>query len=64
MGVGVNYIDKQDFLPLYQQAWLEALNEQNIRSRFAAIGIIPFNPDWVLSLVYAQFKTLLLQLLP
>jgi hypothetical protein len=57
MGAGVNHIDKHDFLPLYQQARLEALHERNIRSRFAATDLVLFNPDQVLSLVYAQFKT-------
>lgn len=64
MGVGVNHIDKHDFLPLYQQARLEALHKRNIRSGFAATGLVPFDPDRVLSLVHAQFKTPSPQLVP
>jgi len=30
MGLGVNYINKQEFLPLYQQARAEALHKKNI----------------------------------
>jgi hypothetical protein len=64
MGAGVNHIDKQEFLPLYQRARFEALSKQNIQSGFAATGLILYNPDRVLSLIHAQFKTLSPQLLP
>jgi hypothetical protein len=43
---------------------LEALHKRNIQSRFAATGLVLFDPDQVLSLVYAQFKTPSPQLLP
>jgi hypothetical protein len=64
MGLGVNHIDKQDFLGLYQQAWKEALHTGNIFSGFAATGLVPFEPDRVLSLLYSRLNTLLPQLLP
>ncbi|KFY06347.1 hypothetical protein V491_08688, partial [Pseudogymnoascus sp. VKM F-3775] len=47
MGLGVNYIDKVDFLLLYQHARAEAITSSNASSGFAATGIIPFNPDHV-----------------
>ena len=46
---GVNHIDKQEFLRLYYEARKEALHERNIRSGFAATGLVPCNPDRVLS---------------
>jgi hypothetical protein len=57
MGLGVNHIDKIEFLPLYQQARREALIDRNIYSGFAATGLVPYDPDRVLELLNAQFKT-------
>jgi hypothetical protein len=57
MGLGVNHIDKQEFLPLYQQARTEALHERNVRSSFAATGLVPYEPDRVLSLLLTQLQT-------
>jgi hypothetical protein len=57
MSLGVNHIDKQDFLPLYQQARAESLYEKTIHSGFAATGLVPYEPDRVLSLLHAQFHT-------
>jgi hypothetical protein len=62
MRLGVNNIDKQEFLPLYQQARSKALHERNIRSGFAATGLVPFKPERVLTVLYAPVQTLLPQL--
>ena len=64
ISLGVNHIDKQEFLRLYQQARAEALHENNIRSGFAATGLVPYEPDRVLSLLHAQFRTPSPQLYP
>jgi hypothetical protein len=64
MGLGINHIDKQDFLPLYQQARAEALHERNVRSGFAATGLIPYKPERVLSLLHALVRTPSPQLQP
>lgn len=64
MGLGINHIDKQEFLYLYQQARLEALHKSNIQSGFAGTGLIPYNPNRVLDLLPAVLKTPSPQLLP
>lgn len=64
MGLGVNHIDKQEFLHLYQQARPEALHRSNIQSGFASTGLIPFNPARVLDLLPPVPKTPSPQLLP
>jgi hypothetical protein len=64
MSLGVNHIDKQEFLYLYQQARAEALHENNLRAGFAATGLVPFEPNRVLSLVHTQYHTPSPQLLP
>ena len=61
---GVNHIDKLEFLPLYQQARSEALHEKNIRNSFAATGLVPYEPDRVLSTLHTQIYTPSLQLSP
>ena len=48
ISLGVNHIDKQEFISLYQKARVEALNENNIRSGFAAIGLVPHESHRVL----------------
>jgi DDE superfamily endonuclease len=57
ISLGVNHIDKQEFLSLYQQARMEALHEKNIKSGFTATGLVPYDPDRVLSLLNTQFHT-------
>ena len=54
MRLSVNHIDKEDFLRLYQQSRIEALYGQNIQSGFAATGLVPYNPDQVLSLLQTR----------
>jgi hypothetical protein len=51
IGLGVNHIDKLEFLPLYQEARAQALSESNIKGGFRATGLVPFNPSAVLSLL-------------
>jgi hypothetical protein len=54
---GVNYIDKPDFLTAYNRARIEAITPAIIRSGFAATGLVPFNPDRVLSELNIQIRT-------
>ena len=64
MSLGVNHIDKQEFLLLYQQARAKALHERNICSGFAATGLVPFDPERVLSVLHAPVHTPSPQLQP
>ncbi|MDP1994524.1 MAG: transposase [Ignavibacteria bacterium] len=64
MSSGVNYIDKNEFLPMFKQARAEALHEDNIKSGFSATGLVPYNPDRVLSLLHVQYHTVSPQRLP
>jgi hypothetical protein len=54
---GVNHIDKQDFLQAYFIAHTEAASTANIQSGFAATGLVPYNPERVLSKLHTQLKT-------
>ena len=46
--LGINYIDKQNFITLYGRFCTEALSAANICSEFAATGLVPFDPQHVL----------------
>ena len=47
--LGFNHIDKREFLSTYKQSRDIVLSASNIQSGFAAAGLVPFNPDRVLS---------------
>jgi hypothetical protein len=57
MRLGINHIDKMEFLPIYRQARVESLTENNIRNGFAATGLVPYDPDRVLSRLHVQIRT-------
>jgi hypothetical protein len=54
---GVNHIDKPDFLAAYHAARTEAMTLANVQSSFAATGLVPHDPERVLSKLHAQLKT-------
>jgi len=57
MRVGINHIDKDDFLTLYQEIRPAVFQSGTIQSGFRATGIIPFDPDRVLSELHVQMQT-------
>jgi hypothetical protein len=46
---GIHHIDKDDFLMIYPTVRQQVFTEQNIKSGFRATGLIPYNPERVLS---------------
>jgi hypothetical protein len=54
---GVNHIDKQDFLEAYYTAHTETMNQANIHSSFAATGVVPYDPERVLTKLNTQLRT-------
>ena len=55
--LGFNHIDKLDFLRAYPQAHMETFKSETIKNGFAATGLIPFNPERVLSQLNIQLRT-------
>jgi hypothetical protein len=49
MRVRINHINKLDFLEAYPSARIEAFKSETIKSSFAAAGLMPYNPDRVIS---------------
>ena len=57
MQLGRNHIDKLDFLEAFKPARAAALNLSNICSGFAAAGLVPFDPERVLSRLQLKLQT-------
>ena len=57
MRAGINHVDKDDFLDLYLQARIATYSPSTIQSGFRATGLVPFDPDEVLSRLHIQLKT-------
>jgi hypothetical protein len=55
--LSVNHINKDEFLQLYHPAHAQAITEKNIRSGFTATGLVPFDPDRVLSTLNPTVRT-------
>ncbi|KAF2174336.1 DDE-domain-containing protein [Zopfia rhizophila CBS 207.26] len=51
------HVTKLDFLPLFKAAYLASITESNIRGEFRGTGLIPFNPDVVLSNLDIRLQT-------
>ena len=49
MRLGINHIDKEEFLPAFHTAHQQAMTASNIISGFKATGLAPFDPDEVLA---------------
>jgi hypothetical protein len=57
MRLGINHITKIDFLSAYPQVRSKAFKPSNIQSGFIATGLVPYNPQRVLSNLQVQFET-------
>jgi hypothetical protein len=57
MRVGLNHIDKPDFLQAYYETRKEALIMSHIQSGFSATGLVPYNPDRVLEKLHVTLRT-------
>jgi hypothetical protein len=57
MRAGINHVDKEDFLGLYTNARNATYTLATVQSGFRATGLVPFNPDEVLSRLHIQLQT-------
>jgi hypothetical protein len=57
MRLSINHINKQDFLIIYLKARTESQSTTNIISSFRATGLVPYDPDQVLSRLNILFRT-------
>ena len=57
MWAGINHVDKDDFLELYIPAREATYSSHTIQSGFRATGLVPFEPEEVLSRLHIQLQT-------
>jgi DDE superfamily endonuclease len=51
------HITKEDFIPAFQVAFYESLTENNIKGGFRGAGLIPFDPERVISALDLKLRT-------
>ena len=60
----INYITKLEFLLAFKAAFLQSFTSANICSAFRGAGLVPLQPDIVLSQLDVQLRTPSLAALP
>ena len=55
--VGINHVDKSEFLSIYTRARTETLSTSNIHSGFRATGLLPLNAEEVLARLQITVRT-------
>ena len=53
----IHYVDKQSFLPAFKVAFKRAFLESNIKASFKGAGLVPFNPEVVISKLNIKLRT-------
>lgn len=57
MRAHISHITKDDFFPAFYAAFLDAMTESNIQGGFRGAGLVPFNPESVLSTLDLRLRT-------
>jgi hypothetical protein len=53
----IHHISKKTFLPVFKAAYEHTFTEENARTGFRGAGLVPFNPDAVLSKLDVRLRT-------
>jgi hypothetical protein len=53
----ITHITKDDFFPAFQAAFEAVFTEQNVKGSFRGAGLVPFNPDAVISKLDVKLRT-------
>jgi hypothetical protein len=57
MRLRINHITKLEFMPAFGQAFIATFTEQNIKAGFRGAGIVPYNPERVISCLDIRLRT-------
>lgn len=57
MRAHITHVSKEDFLPAFYKAYKAAITEKNIQAGFRASGLIPYDPDYVISQLDVKLRT-------
>jgi hypothetical protein len=58
--VYITHISKKNFFPAFYTAFCTTITESNIRERFRKAGLVPYDPEYVISQLDIQVSTLTL----
>jgi len=53
----IHHVDKMTFLPAFRDAFNASITEENAKGSFRGAGLVPFNPEAVLSNLDARIRT-------
>ncbi|KAI1678796.1 DDE-1 domain containing protein [Pyrenophora tritici-repentis] len=53
----IHHISKETFLPAFKAAYEQTFTKENARAGFRGAGLVPFNPDAVLSKLDVRLRT-------
>ena len=57
MRAHITHIAKEDFLPAFYKAHNAAMAKSNVQAGFRATGLVPYNPDYVISQLDVKLRT-------
>ena len=57
MRAHITHITKDDFFPAFRNAFFAAMTESNVQGGFRGAGLVPFNPESVISTLDLKLKT-------
>jgi hypothetical protein len=57
MRVHISHIAKEDFLPAFYKAYDKAMTTSNIQAGFRATGLVPYDPEYVISQLDVKLRT-------
>jgi len=57
MRARINHITKLEFLPAFKEAWKATFTKDNICGGFRGAGLVPFNPEHVISNLDVKIRT-------
>jgi hypothetical protein len=57
MRAHINHVGKVDFLCAFREAFFASITEKNVRSGFAGAGLIPYDPERVVSKLDVRLRT-------
>ena len=53
----INHITKLEFLPTFKAAFFKVITKDNIYRDFQGAGLVPYNPEAVISQLKIQLRT-------
>jgi hypothetical protein len=59
MRAHINYVTKVEFLSAFKETFFASVTEENIRGGFKGLGLMPLDPESVLSKLDIKFRTLI-----